>query len=166
MGEGAAARTESVRQSDLGSQQFTTDNLAFSNWLNAEAAGDEELADFYIERFPDELAEAFIVWEDLDPLEDPDAPASPFDTDEYVLPADIEAEMLRERADDLSAEAAEANQTGDNYTLTTVIYAVVLLLAALSTKVRRSQTETLLLVLAAVVFAGTTVAVVTLPVLI
>ena len=164
LSQGTAARTESVRQSDLGSQQFTTDNLLFSNWLNAEAAGDTELADFYIDRFPDELHEAFLVWVDLEPLDDPDAPASPFETDEYVLESDIEAETLRERADDLAVEAAEANQTGDDYTLTTVIYAVVLLLAALSTKVRQARTETLLLGFAAAVFVGTTIVILTFPV--
>lgn len=159
LSQAGAARVESVRASDFGNQQFVTDTMLYSDWLAATLQEDEDLAALYEDRFSPELAEAYDAW-----LEnDDDEEISPFDTDAYVLEADIEAEELEDEAVGFTAQAAEANQTGDNYTLMTVIYAMVLLLAAVSAKVRAARTETALLVIATSVFTLTTVVVLTLP---
>ncbi len=57
---------------------------------------------------------------------------APFARDEYVPPGEVEAEELNERADAKFTEALENNQRGDNYSLLTVLFALVLFLTAMS----------------------------------
>jgi hypothetical protein len=54
--------------------------------------------------------------------------------EEYVLAAAHQAEELRTEAEAAAGVAAEANQTGDNYVLTTVLFASVLFFAGISSK--------------------------------
>jgi hypothetical protein len=54
--------------------------------------------------------------------------------EEYVLASAQEAEELRTEAEAAAAVAADANQTGDNYVLTTVLFASVLFFAGISSK--------------------------------
>ena len=61
---------------------------------------------------------------------------TPVEMDEYQVAAAQEAEELRLEAEAASAVAMEANQTGDNYVLTTVLFASVLFFAGISTKFR------------------------------
>lgn len=163
LSEAAATRAESVRASDRANQEFITDNAIFADWLNAVASDNPGLADFYEQRFPDELAVAFEAWLTQDPFESPDAAPTPFELDEYRLASDEVSFDLEAEAEALATDAADANQTGDDYTLTTVIFAVVLLLAAMSTKVRRDRAELALLVFGGAVFLLTTALVATFP---
>lgn len=57
---------------------------------------------------------------------------SPFSRSEYVPPGTTEAVEWNERADTKFAEALESNQRGDNYSLFTVLFALVLFLTAMA----------------------------------
>lgn len=162
--EAGAARTESVRNSNLANNQTAIDISLFSNWADAVAAGDGELADFYQARFPDRLAVAVDAWLATEPLESEDAPASPFDMDEYRVEAQEEAAGLEARAERRSALARDSNQTGDNYTVTSVFFATAILLAALSSKVGRLLLRVVLLTGSLVLLLGTAVVMATFPV--
>ena len=94
--------------------------------------GDAELAEFYRLRFRDEFAVAYEAWLALDPLNNTDAPASPLLMPEYQLEADQTAAELEARADTLFEDGEDANNFSDAYTLTTLLFAVVLFLAAVS----------------------------------
>ena len=80
-----------------------------------------------------------------EPIANPDAPATPFEMDAYSSPGAIEAETLRTRADQLATEARTANQNGDNYILTTVLFAAVLFFAGVSTKLASERNRAILL---------------------
>jgi hypothetical protein len=62
------------------------------------------------------------------------------------------------------AASDQANQRGDNYTITTVFFATVILLAALAGKVDSPRLRTVRLVGATVLFVGTALTVATFPV--
>ncbi|GAB3993966.1 hypothetical protein GCM10029992_07030 [Glycomyces albus] len=70
--------------------------------------------------------------------------------DEYRLEADQRAADLVTEAEDLSAEARQANQRSDNYVMTAVALALSLFFAGIATRVKRLRTKKLLVVLSAV----------------
>jgi len=162
--QASAARTESVREGDVANRYTVVDVGLLTNYVGAFARDDVELANFYLSRFPDRLAVAAEAWLATDPFNDPTAPASPFDMEEYVLAPAERAVELQQRADELAAEAGEANQRSDNYTITSVFLATVLLLAALSTKVGSVRLQRSLLIGATILFVATAAVIATLPV--
>lgn len=162
--EASALRTESVRESNLANRETIVDVGLFSDFAAAAADGDEELATFFQERFPDRLAVAVDAWLATDPLVAEDAPGSPFDMDEYVSAPSERAADLERQAEERAEAARDANQRGDNYTLTSIFLATVLLLAALSVKVDDTRMQRMLLGAAVVVFILTAVVISTFPV--
>lgn len=137
--EANAARTEATQASTAGGQLIQIDASLFTNWLNAVANEQEELADFYELRFRDEFRPAFDAWIASDPLavdedEDPNSPFADEYEDLYVVEDLVVSAELSEQADEASEAARDANQDGDNYTLTTVLFASVLFFAGISTK--------------------------------
>jgi hypothetical protein len=133
-GEASAARIESTRQSSTGYQLAQLDIATFTNFMNAYAQGNTDLADFYVKRFRPDFRPAYEAWMALDPLTNPDAPPSPFGMPEYQLPQAAEADRLSAEAATLFAEGKEANQTSDNYVLTTVVLAMVLFFGGISSQ--------------------------------
>ncbi|AZH78208.1 MULTISPECIES: hypothetical protein [Microbacterium] len=114
----AEARAQAARQYDL---------TIYTEWVLAERDGDDELVDFIEERFTDEFAVAFQAWDAEGRIAD-----GPFAMAEYVPPGEKEAAELRDRADEKFDEALRNNQRGDDYSLLTVLFALVLFFAALS----------------------------------
>ncbi len=132
--QAGALRTESTRASTQAGQLAQIDIGIFINWINAYAAEDQQLVDFYQERFRAEFKPAFEAWLATDPANNPEAPASPFSMPEYKLSYAEEAERLVAEAEAKFAEGAAANQTSDKYILNTVILASVLFLAGIASK--------------------------------
>jgi len=99
----------------------------FTEWVLADADGNDELRIFIEERFTPEFAVAFDAW-----LAGDRAERGPFVMEEYVPPGTEEAAELAATADAKFAEALENNQRGDNYSLLTVLFALVLFLTAMS----------------------------------
>ena len=162
--EAGAARAESVRASDLADAELTIDAEYFAIWLEAESEDNEVLESFLEERFRGEFAVAFNAWIATNPLVNPDAPRSPFDMPEYQLEAAAQAETLRAEAEAATAIAVEANQTGDNYVLTTVLFASVLFFAGISTKFRGRWIKVVLLGVGFAAFVAGTALLVSFPV--
>jgi hypothetical protein len=106
----------------------------FTNWINAFAAGNQQLVAFYEERFRDEFKPAFEAWIATDPVNNPDAPATPFAMPEYQLSLAAEAERLELEAEATFAEGTEANQISDKYILNTVFLASVLFLGGIASR--------------------------------
>lgn len=162
--EAGAARTESVRNSDIASGQLSIDVGLFTEFADAVAGDQAELADFYRARFPERLTTAVDAWLATDPLDSPGAPSSPFEMAEYELDAREQAADLEATAERRSTQARDANQTGDDYTVTSVAFATVILLAALSGKVDQRHLQIGLLVGAFVLFLGTVGVIATFPI--
>lgn len=133
--QAGAARGESLRASDLADADLTIDVEYFAIWLDEVGQGGNEQVLALLERaFRPEFEPAFEAWLATDPLVNQDGPATPFEMEEYVLASAQEAEELRTEAEAAAGVAADANQTGDNYVLTTVLFASVLFFAGISSK--------------------------------
>lgn len=127
-------RTESVRASNQAGQLAQIDISIFANWVNAFAADDQLLATFYQERFREEFIPAFEAWIETDPVNNPEAPPSPFSMPEYKVSLAEEAIQLEAEADAIFEEGTEANEISDRYILNTVILASVLFLGGIASR--------------------------------
>jgi hypothetical protein len=87
---------------------------------------------------------------DTAPLTNPSAPPTPFAMPEYRVAEADRAADLDQQADASAAEARDANQRGDNYVLMTIMFALVIVLGGIGSKMDTFKARTLLLALAAV----------------
>ena len=157
--QASAARTEAAQLRTEANVYRLADLSVFENYVDAFIDGDEELAAFYRDRFRPEFEPAYVAWIALDPFENPDAPPSPFGLPEYQLQADEDAVALELRADTLFEEGEIANTDSDEYTLATLLFAVVLFFAAISERFEYVRMRVVLLALAvAGLIAGVAVA--------
>ena len=145
--QAGALRTESVRASTKAGQTAQVDIGLFTNWVNAFAVGNQELADFYENRFRPGFAVAFDAWMATDPKNNPDAPKFPFSMPEYSVSLSQEAERLELEASKTFNEGNAANQIGDDYILNTVIMASVLFLAGVQARINSVPMRMLIVIL-------------------
>ncbi|MCP2637991.1 hypothetical protein K0817_015670 [Microbacterium sp. HD4P20] len=141
---GARIQAASAEGEARASQQF--DLSIYAQWVIANADGDTELAQYIQDRFTPHFAEAFDAWQ-ADGMQE----NGPFAREEYVPPGQVEAAELSARADAKFEEALASNQRGDNYSLLTVLFALVLFLTAMSQRDVRTWIGRVLLGLAVVV---------------
>jgi hypothetical protein len=118
--------------------------------LSAVNKGDTRTADFLAVRFPEPLKAATDAWRASNPFENPNAPASPFDMPQYVLPEKLEADRWDQVSQDESAAAEHANEMSNRYLLFTIIYASVLFFAGISGKFKWRAIDLTVLALGAV----------------
>jgi hypothetical protein len=104
------------------------------------------------------------AWVATRPLQNADAPLTPFAMPEYRLAARAEADQLEADAEAFAAGARTNVQRATNYVLGVVLFAVALFFAGMSTKLRERRLQVVLLALGATVFLGTVVWLATLPV--
>ncbi len=159
-----AARVESTRQSTLAGQQTQVDVATFIAWADAYAQGDKVLERFYFSRFRAEFKPAVDAWVATKPLQNPDAPLSPFAMPEYTLAAQKEADALTRQAEAATEEAKVDNQRSDNYVLAVVLFASSLFFAGISTKLDTFRFRATILSLGYILFIGTLVWVLTFPI--
>jgi hypothetical protein len=150
--EAGALRAESVRASDLADAELTVDVEYFAIWLDGASQGEEDLQQRVEDSFRPEFAVAFDAWQATDPFVNPDAPHTPFEMEEYSVAAAQDTDALRSEAERAAGEALDANQTGDNYVLTTVLFASVLFFAGISTKFQGRRIKLALVVLGLAAF--------------
>jgi hypothetical protein len=160
-----ALRIDAARAQGLAEGRTEVDIAMFFQWVNATAAGDDVLADFYEARFRPDFRPAFDAWQATEPLTNPDAPPTPFAMDEYELPQ----ENTEARRADAAAEAMAATvrlniQRSANYVLGVVLFAVALFFAGMSTKLRGNGPRKVLVAIGCIVFVGTAVWIATFPV--
>jgi hypothetical protein len=154
---GNAARIESTRASSLADTQTQIDVATFTAWADAYAQEQTELADFYFERFREEFKPAVDAWVATRPLQNADAPLTPFAMPEYRLAA-------REEAEALAAQARTNVQRATNYVLCVVLFAAALFFAGMSAKLRTRRLRAVLLAFGLIVFVGTVIWIATFPV--
>jgi hypothetical protein len=159
----STARIEASRADGNANRQLTIQVQLYTQWIEAYAADDMVLADYLSARFPEPLASAWAAWIALEPQQNPDAPASPFEMPQYVQPDAVASQEADARADALFQQALNNNQRGDNYTLLAVVFATVLFFAAVSGRVKRNLSAWFLLGVGLVLFATATVILVSYP---
>jgi hypothetical protein len=166
--EAGAARTESTRADTRAGQLTQIDVAMFIDWIAAifddvgsgeitVASGDtyeptpKTLSGFLYLRFRPEFKPFVDIWLATDPVNNPDAPTSPFvmvgpDGEPiYELETTREARALVALADENAAEARQDNQNSDNYVITMVLFASVLFFAGMSSKLVKPRNRMLAL---------------------
>jgi len=159
-----ASRVESTRAATQAGQETQVDVLTFTQWVNAYAAKETKLADFYFARFRPEFRPAVHAWVATRPLKNPHAPPTPFSMPQYRLASKAESQRLLAEAERDTAEARQSNQRSDNYVLAVVLFAAALFFAGISTKLRAPGQRVALLALGYALFLGAAIWVATFPV--
>ena len=159
-----AIRIDAARAQGLSQAQTQVDVATFTQWVDAYAHEDTQLADFYFKRFRTEFRPAVEAWLATMPLKNPNAPLTPFAMPQYRLAATAEARRL-DAAAELSAATVRRNiQRASNYILGVVLFSVSLFFAGMSTKLSDARLRTITLALGCVVFLGTLIWIATSPV--
>jgi hypothetical protein len=154
--EASNARIEAARQAGVANAARQADLTIWGVYLQARAQGNAALARYVEQRFTDHFRVAYQTW-----IAEGEPTSGPFKMKEYVPPGTTESATADQRADSRFADALEFNQRGDNYTILTVLFALVLFFAAASTRLGRPRAQWILLgmaiafMLAAVVILAT-----------
>jgi hypothetical protein len=159
-----AARIESTRASARADAEQQVDVATFTQWVNAFALEQTELADFYFRRFRAEFKPAVDAWIATRPRRNPDAPLTPFAMPQYRQESREEAERLEAEAEAFAADARTNVQRATNYVLGVVLFATALFFAGMSTRFRTQRLRVALLGFGVVVFLGTVVWIATSPI--
>ena len=163
-----AAVSQAARQSTqqtIAANQLRTIDLGFLDaFIEASLRGDRKLADFLHTRFRPEAHKALDAWLQTDPFNNPDAPLRPFEMAEYAQPEREAAKRADEEQARLMTDAQHANQVSDNYVLLTVRFAAVLFFGGIVSTFQSRRLRTSVFLLAAVLFALTTIVLATLPI--
>jgi hypothetical protein len=157
--EASSSRIEAARQSGIANAALQADLTIWGVYLQARAQGDTALEAFVEKRFTDHFRVAYQAW-----IAQGEATSGPFKMKEYVPPGMTEAAAADQRADSRFADALVFNQSGDNYALLTVLYALVLFFAAASTRLGRSNAQWILIGVAITFLTAATVILATFPI--
>ena len=134
--EAAVHRTVAASDISQASRDLSGDRATFGSYVLAYGAGDESSARILFIEFRDEVQPLIEAWSARDPFTDPSV-GSPFDNTDYTVFATLEtASGELEDAEEFTTVALDAKTNTANYTLTTVVFAVVLFLAGLSRQFR------------------------------
>jgi hypothetical protein len=116
-----------------GNQLRIVDAALFVEYARAYTEGNYKLSEFLLARMRPEFQPAMRAWLATNPLQNGDAPRTPFAMPEYHLNVDDQAQQQAEQADLNSQEAQWANRNSDTYTPLTVLFSISLFLAGLVT---------------------------------
>jgi len=147
--EGVRINDDATAQDTEGTQQYTTDQAIYLEFIKAEQEGDSDLADYFRETlFSPELEES-VKWAEGDK----DA-ISPFQEDSpYTRPEWAEAEKLRNQTAAKFKQAGIHDEDGDKYVLATVILSISLFLLGIAGVNRQFRVQRALVAIASVVLA-------------
>jgi hypothetical protein len=141
--QASSARIEAARQQGAANAARQGDLTIWGVYVQARATRDTALATYVERRFTDHFRVAYQAW-----LAQGESTSGPFKMKEYVPPGTTEAAAADQRADSRFADALKFNQRGDNYTILTVLFALVLFFAAASTRLGRPRAQLIMLGLA------------------
>ena len=159
-----AIRIEAARAQSLAQSDTQIDVATFTQWVDAYAREDRELASFYFERFRTEFKPAVNAWIATRPLKNRNAPLTPFAMPNYRLAATADAKRLDVDAQASAAMVQRDIQRASNYVLGVVLFAVSLFFAGMSAKLQAARLRQITLALGWLIFLGTAIWIATSPV--
>ena len=129
--QASSARVQATNADGRSRDARMFDLVIWANYVQAVAENKSQLADYIEARFTPDFAAAFKAWDAAGRVE-----ASPFANPAYVPAGTRQAAELNATADAKFAQALENNQRGDNYSLLTLLFALVLFLTAMSQRAK------------------------------
>ncbi len=161
--QASALRVRSDEETVRGGQLQLGDLTLVNGWFNAIESGHPKLASDYRRRFRPAFQPVFNAWLALDPLTNRRAPPGPTYMPQYH-PAPFAAAAADDaRANHLFTEGTAAKTNDDRHILSTVFFAAVLFLAAVSLRLEWKRLRILVLGFGTIMFLGALVFVLTLP---
>ena len=136
-----------------GSQALIIHASMFMQLLAAQNAGNQQLANFYAERFPPDVKKAYAAWLAQKPFENPAADAHPFVPNLYQVRGAVEAAAARADSTARVAEARDAGNRSGQYLANTVLFATVLFFAGTAGKFEQPRVRLSAAIFAVAVFA-------------
>lgn len=164
LNEANISRAHELRYWSDHSQFLTFDSMMLMEYLSATSQGNQKFADLIYSRFRPEVKDVFKAWLSTNPLNNPDAPYSPFIMKTYRSSLNDKAIYFQNLADEKIREAGNANRNGDNYVLLTVLFASVLFFAGIASKFQSRRVRAGMLLFGIVVFVATAIVLATYPV--
>ena len=149
--EGVRINDDATAQDTEGTQQYTTDQAIYLEFIKSEVGGDTKIANYFRETlFSPELEES-VKW-----VEEGGAEAvSPFQEDSpYTRPEWAEAEKLRAQTKEKFEQAGVHDEDGDKFVLATVILSIALFLLGIAGVNRQFKVQRALTALASVVLVA------------
>jgi hypothetical protein len=146
-----------------GMQQATIHTGMFMQALAAHQAGNEQLLNFYVKRFPPELRKAYDAWMAQKPFENPNADPHPFVPNLYEMRGTREAAEATAKAARSQEEARKAGNISGQYLANTVLFATVLFFASASGKFEQRRVRVTAFAFAVAVFVFAVVRTLMLP---
>jgi hypothetical protein len=135
-----------------GMQQATIHTGMFMQALAAHQAGNEKLANFYVERFPPDLRKAYDTWLAEKPFENPNADPHPFVPKLYEVRGTREAAEASAKAAGSLQEARKAGNISGQYLANTVLFATVLFFASAAGRFEQRRVRVVAFAFAVAVF--------------
>lgn len=135
-----------------GMQQATIHTAMFMELLAAQQAGNEQLVNFYVQRFPPDVRKAYDAWLAQRPFENPGADPHPFVPNLYEPRGTREAEEATAKAAISQQEARNAGSVSGQYLANTVLFATVLFFASASGKFEQQRVRSVAFLFAVAVF--------------
>jgi len=150
-------------QTMQGMQQATIHVAMFMELLAAQQAGNEKLANFYVERFPPDARKAYDTWLAERPFENPNADPHPFVPKLYEVRGTREAAEASAKAVNSLQEARRAGNVSGQYLANTVLFATVLFFASASSRFEQRRVRVVAFAFAVAVFVFAVVRTLMLP---
>lgn len=138
-------RTTAAREAMEADMRQAVTVQMFTSWLDAKAAEEQQLADFYRARMPVEFQPTFEKWLSLEPLKTPKAPPTPFAMAGYEPQGRAKQRQLEQAADAAFAQGQKANDISDAYVRATVTLGTAMFFAGIAQVFRLPQARMVLL---------------------
>jgi len=135
-----------------GMQQAAIHTAMFMQVLAAKQAGNQQLANFYVERFPPAARKAYDAWLAQSPFENPSADPHPFVPSLYEPQGTREAAEATAKAARSQQEAGKAGSISAQYLANTVLFATVLFFASASGRFEQRRVRSVAFIFAVAVF--------------
>lgn len=163
--QASSTRIEAARQQGIANNARQIDLSVWSLYVEATAEDNTELRTYVQQRFSDEFAVAFDAWVEAG-RPNSGSVQGPFAMPEYVPPGTQESAAADQRAEQLFAQGLTDNRRGDNYTILTVLAALVLFFAALSGRLPSPRAQWMMLGFAMVLLVTASIIAATFPVIV
>ena len=146
-----------------GMQSATIHTAMFMEVLAAKDAGNEKLAQFYVDRFPPDVRKAYDAWIAQKPFENANADPHPFVPNLYQMRGADEIEKANATAAQKLVDSRAAGNVSSQYLANTVLFATVLFFANAASKFEQRRVRLLGFLFAVTVFMFALVRTATLP---
>jgi hypothetical protein len=161
--QASALRVRAEVQSVAGGQIRIADLVLVNGWFDAIESGHPKLAADYVRRFRKAFRPVFSAWLAQHPFTNPRAAPGPTYMPQYRPAPYAVSAALNAAADARYLEGTRAKTNDDDHILSTVFFAAVLFLAAVSLRLEWLRLRVAVLLLGSLVFVVTLGYVLTLP---